>query len=362
MTGLGEDFMDESEYVKEIPIEDYDHLVRVVQGKTDCCGDLRDKFIFRGVEDETFKLVPSALREGSKLNDYVDEDFKITLALSHEEAVECGFANENEYYEDVEHFTVNKYGHLINKDLKEFAWSWEEFQCVKELNALMKFLSYADKVGLKVPVNQNIRQLLQNKFQNIFNHETGIWPEEEFYELMALAQHYGIPTRALDWSYDYRVSLYFAIKNILDEDYLSSDKPKNGVLWAFNYKYFDVELMMRNKIYCTTHYRPEYNSNPNLNAQKGLFTFVVKVVNEDATQPFNKFIEELLCKFGRRRMRIPENEDVFYKFIIPEDEKPLILKELYSEGYSEEYLFPGYSGVTQTIENRIKLDKLIKKY
>ena len=38
--------MDESEYVKEIPIENYDDLVMVVQGKTNYCGDLRDKFIF----------------------------------------------------------------------------------------------------------------------------------------------------------------------------------------------------------------------------------------------------------------------------------------------------------------------------
>lgn len=109
--------MVESNYVKKIPIDNYDDLVKAVQGKTDYCNDLRDKFIFRGVEDETFKLVPSALREGSKLNNYVDEDFKITLALSHEKAVECGFADKNDYYEDVEHFTVNKYGHLIDKDL-----------------------------------------------------------------------------------------------------------------------------------------------------------------------------------------------------------------------------------------------------
>ena len=53
-------------------------------------------------------------------------------------------------------------------------------------------------------------------------------------------------------------------------------------------------------------------------------------------------------------------EELVIEVIIPEDEKPNILKELYSEGYSEEYLFPGYNGVSQTIENRVKLDKLIK--
>ena len=45
--------------------------------------------------------------------------------------------------------------------------------------------------------------------------------------------------------------------------------------------------------------------------------------------------------------------------IIPEDKKHEILNDLYLEGYSEEYLFPGYSGVTQSIENKVRLDKIL---
>lgn len=50
---------------------------------------------------------------------------------------------------------------------------------------------------------------------------------------MSLAQHYGIPTRLLDWSYDYKSALYFALKDILEKP-CDSD----GVLWSFNYKLF----------------------------------------------------------------------------------------------------------------------------
>ena len=60
-------------------------------------------------------------------------------------------------------------------------------------------------------------------------------------------------------------------------------------------------------------------------------------------------------------MEAPPNEKAFYKFIIPEELKPEILNELYKEGYSEEYLFPGYDGVTQSVKNRINLDKLLNK-
>ena len=353
--------MSESECIKKVKIDSYDELVQIIQGKTKFCEDLREKFIFRGMGDNAYELTPSALRKDNKLDDFVDEDFKLTLALSHEKAVECGFAKEEKYYEDIKHYPVNKYGQLIDEKVKDYAASWEEFQCVKEVNALMKFLSYADRVGLKVPNNQKVRQLIEHKTQNPFHDEKPNWPDENYYELIAIALHYGVPTRALDWSYDYRVSLYFSVKNILNENYLTSEKPENGILWAFNYKYFKPCYMLENKSYCTTYYRPEYNTNPNLNAQKGLFTFMIKRVWEDAKQPFDKFIEDFLDNYNDSGRKMPKTETAFYKFIIPEDEKPNILKELYSEGYSEEYLFPGYAGVTQTIENRVKLDRLINR-
>ncbi len=352
--------MSESKYIKKIQINSYAHLVKIVQGKTSYCNDLREKFIFRGVEDYNYELKPSALRKENKLIDFVDEDFKLTLVLTHEQAVKGGFCEKHDYYSDTKDFTVNKYGKIIKTKSKDFAWSLEEFQCVKELNALLNFFSYADKVGLKVPTNQTVRQFLEHDFKNMFDHEKSFWPDENYYELMALGQHYGVPTRSLDWSYDYKVSLYFAVKNVLNDNYLHKEKPTSGVLWAFNYKYFNTDRMTETKTYRTIHYRPEYASNPNLNAQKGLFTFMIKRVNEDAHESYDKFIENLLDNYPQVKRRIPTDESVFYKFIIPEEEKPNILKELYSESYSEEYLFPGYAGVSQTIENRIKLDKIIK--
>lgn len=67
------------------------------------------------------------------------------------------------------------------------------------------------------------------------------------------------------------------------------------MLWAFNYKYFEKErLGLSHNPFKIEHYRPEYNSNPNLNAQKGLFTFIINDLHHITRKPFDQFIVSLL--------------------------------------------------------------------
>lgn len=321
-----------SNYTEEIKIKSYNDLVQIIHGKTDQCNDLRDKFIFRGIENEKFLLIPSALRENSNINDFVDEKL-------------IEIDEENDIF----------YAHYIQQQ--------------KEINVLMKFFDEADKVGLKIPISQDIRKLLHH---NKHGRQFILWPDPDYFELISLAQHYGVPTRALDWSYDYKVALYFAVKNILNNNYTCNNKPVNGTLWAFNYKLFETDYECEDIIYEISNptkkfgfkcYRPEYNSNPNLNAQKGLFTFVMSDNKDIYEQPFNEIIEFILSitdNFGYKRFRIQKGEKAFYKFKIPENIKPEILNELYLEGYSEKYLFPGYSGVVKSIKNKVKLNRLCR--
>lgn len=359
-----------NEFIKEIEINNYDDLVKTIQGKSNKCDDLRDKFIFRGVEDSDFKLIPSALR-GDNINDFVDERFNITLWINSENVDEFNSITGNnlEYCEGMLYpVRFNKYLDVLDQDIANQVHSFGEIQFRKELNALMNFLNYTDKSGLKIPIKQETRELIEHDIGKKFNGNS-YWPDSDFYEVISLAQHYGIPTRALDWSYDYGVALYFAVKNILADDYLTNDKkPNNAVLWAFNYKYFEVNHMFDASMpFPVQYYRPEYNSNPNLNAQKGLFTFIVDDLHNISKQPFDEFVEDNLSGKlddfigfdGSSRVYLPKDEKAFYKFIIPEGIKPEILDELYHECYSEEYLFPGYGGVTKFVENRIKLDKLL---
>ena len=160
--------MEEDFFTETIEVTDYDNLVNVIKGKTDKCGDLRNKFVFRGVEDCEFKLVPSALREDD-INDYVNENFKVTLRCPIEEVEEYGFEVEMlEFPDDLISIPLNKYFERVEEDTFEYIFSKSEFQFRKELDALLNFLDYGDKVGLKIPINQKIRKLIDRKIGKTF--------------------------------------------------------------------------------------------------------------------------------------------------------------------------------------------------
>ncbi|WP_296883475.1 hypothetical protein [uncultured Methanobrevibacter sp.] len=147
------------------------------------------------------------------------------------------------------------------------------------------------------------------------------------------------------------------------------------LLWAFNYKKFEdkynEEKSEKNKVVI---YRPEYSSNPDLKAQKGLFTFLTSKFYEsiDAKTPFDKAVINNMIEIKGldkkqiyyhlnefQDISIKPNEKIFHKFIISGKLKKEILKELYLDGYAYENLFPNYDGVVQSIKNRTKLDYLL---
>ncbi len=167
----------------------------------------------------------------------------------------------------------------------------------RESYVLLKFLDYSDKLGLKIPTSSYVRRRIHNHLSYL-PKEKYRWPEPDFYEIISLAQHYGIPTRALDWSYDFKVALYFAVEDVLQNN------TEDCVLWAFNYKLFEDNYNPHLKIINPTHeidelviYRPEYNNNSNLRSQKGLFTFLPVDINEaNNVMSFDKIITDLLIE------------------------------------------------------------------
>ena len=186
-----------------------------------------ESFVFRGHSFSKYELKPAALRDNAILG--VDK-----------------LKNDND----------------LNK-ISEF------LQIHKEKMLLQDFYRKCDDAGLYIPFikAENKEYFLNRDIENSTFPDFDYWLPEELYELAALAQHYSVPTRLLDWSRDINVAIYFAMsdylyhnKDIIDGDYMS--------IWALD----GGSLNRRKNESPLKIIKPRYHFNPNLQAQRGVFT------------------------------------------------------------------------------------------
>ena len=101
-------------------------------------------------------------------------------------------------------------------DEKVYLASQLEFvQMMSEYQLLHKFYNLCDRYHLRVPTCPRLRDGLVKGYDpySLFLREN--WLPADFWEVAALAQHYGIPTRLLDWTYNINTALYFAVKDYI---------------------------------------------------------------------------------------------------------------------------------------------------
>lgn len=182
----------------------------------------------------------------------------------------------------------------------------------------------------------NIEKLMLAEF------ERGVIPLSEFkpendWDLLALAQHHGLPTRLLDWTYSSLVALWFAIS----ESPQKNDKGKyeNGVVWILNAEVSDFRTdtekygPLSNRI--TKIFRPKVVSR-RISVQAGAFT--VHKINEGG-----KIIKfETHKRYGNKLTKI----------IIPNTQFPSLRKSLNILGINNQTVFPDLDGFCKHLERR----------
>lgn len=219
--------------INKIKIKSYDELVNLIRGKyKQTCPDLRENYIFRGLSNIKYELIPSSLRKNKSnqlnINKLIEPNKKFKVKIDKTIAKNNNLNYiEQEYDKNNVIVLFDKYGAPVDDKNSKYRAPENKLQTERELYILMKFLNYADKSGLKINAEGSSRDLLHYKTNDPFDENMN----SNITEIMGLAQHYGLPTKALDWSYDYRVSLYFVVKDIL-----LNRKSNDGVLWALNYK------------------------------------------------------------------------------------------------------------------------------
>lgn len=185
---------------------------------------------------------------------------------------------------------------------------------------------------------------------------TDEWIPYDLQELAALAQHYGMETRLLDWTSSLEIAIYFAVHQepSLSEDELKQDDAKYMVVWMLDtsvgYKVPSLKLI-----------RPAYFGNPNLAAQKGLFTCWVEpginlssnVISEEEHNEIMKVMVNRKSLDQRLKEEL-KNEwlDRLYmcKLKIPREGREELYDYINRRGINAASLFPGYGGVLKSIK------------
>lgn len=289
---------------------------------TDLSKELSYGFAFRGESSSKYKLLPSALREHN------------SDKLEGSRTYEPSQAN------------------------------WELWQIHKENELLREFYLLADGSGLKVPVVPQIRDELAALIPTPSHINMGIgytWPSKSILELGALAQHYGVLTRFLDWTYDILTALYFASSGAIKK-FDNLEKGENIVIWAINVNHIQSTTSRMPLKFVI----PPYADNPNLNAQKGLLSFwetSVNNIHQEILKPtlINRTpIDELLAK---EILKSPGNDHItcLYKFEFPASDCIEVYERMKALNHTASHLFPGYDGVKKQMEEDILYYKLVNR-
>lgn len=275
-------------------------------------------YIYRGHSQESYELTPSALRPDS-----VDRFWKV-----------CG----------------------LDKPIDDQCY-WQFWQVKAEYQLLRDFYRLADQRGLAVPLSNRVRANLAQEFDMlgiVAPHAEDSWIPTDLYETAALAQHYGVPTRLLDWTYDLFIAMYFAFREAIDCE-------GKLVIWALNKEHLSFLKPTVNRVN-VEFITPHYAGNPNLNAQKGLFTHW-PVSTPPMVVEMQRMSEGIITKVDRTpldelvgaQMKTAEGEiNIFKRLVLPCSEARKGCSILDKLGYDSARVFPGYGGVAEHLLSRHK--------
>lgn len=293
---------------------------------------LQSNWLFRGVSNSEYSLIPSAFREPSLLNVF------------------------DKYVNNYDQYPFLK-------------------QISREFFVLHQFFNFTDEAGLEVPGDtyqfRRYLELDSSRFgfepeavEQVIDFE---WPRNDYFFCLGLAQHYGIPTRLLDWTSSVDIAAYFSAQG--GERRMKDKKETDGniAVWALNHALLIFEETL-SKRYARDRPPPDRPikvvgmpnaANPNLRAQKGVFTVFQEKANTPISNENNMgsldeqifgYWKEIYGPYDLRK------EKLLVRFTLPIQFSSELLRNLSLRHIHHANVFPNYGDVFKGIKQRFELE------
>jgi hypothetical protein len=214
---------------------------------------------------------------------------------------------------------------------------------------LREFRDILDRTGLPIPSRP------ADLYHTSSRGEFGGEPAYAAYPQLALAQHLGLPTPLLDWSYRGAIAAYFAVPK---------DPPKTDemVVWGLRTDFImaDSRFLPNEKEVAGAVMSLETaprSGNANLHAQAGVFTLMRGDAAYDMT--VDAFVE-LLCREDPK-LFVSGSPPIMRKLTLKMTHASELLRLLAIEGIDAASAFPGYDGVARSMKERTLWKKPTRK-
>ena len=175
--------------------------------------------------------------------------------------------------------------------------------------------------------------------------------EDNIWNWLALAQHHGLPTRLMDWTYSPYVALHFATERLEDANI-------DGVIWSVNY--VDAHKRLPPKLAQTLR---DEGSNSFTAEMLARAVCSLRELRELATEDYVMFFEppslddRIVNQFALFSMMstpsahldewLARHPDLYFRIVIPACLKWEIRDKLDQANITERVLFPGLDGLSR---------------
>ncbi|MEL7893930.1 FRG domain-containing protein [Vreelandella neptunia] len=210
-----------------------------------------------------------------------------------------------------------------------------------ELRAVQLFLESADKVGINTPLDYNSLALHQKIFEDLNSGQdielNSEFPAPQFLTSMAMAQHYGVPTRLLDWTESPLIAAYFAAEQA--SALAGSDREQS------DFSIICLGTQLLRKVSSLKYVSAPRAGNHFLRAQRGAFTLI-----KNANQYFlenDKWpsIEDAVA--NERDSGTLYTRSPLIRFSLPADEADNLLRLLYRLDVSKLTVMPSFENAAE---------------